>query len=597
MVLSARLLRFINNVRLRNKLLFSYVFVVMLPVLLVGGTVIYHLREQALESAIAQTVNNVNKLKNQTDNLLRVPLDISNRLMFDKVFAGIVNKRYSGMLELTTAYNDFHEFQTYRDQYREIENIRFYSFNPTLVNNTEFIPVQSSQMHESWFQSAMQGTSVHWLYVRDSVNNPISGLSLVRQIPFPEYRSRGVLVVGINRNELNNMLSIEPFNTMIIDQQGIIVASKDPAMVGTKVSRHTVGAELPELKKGIYKAELQGQSSHIIVDELIPRGSKNGLTFISIFSNESIVREANRVILLGTICVVTVLLAGLLLVMLISFLITRRLHLLSSELHDVAGGNLTVVSRVEGKDEIGDLSRKFNTMVASIQQLMVEVYETSEQNARLELAQRDIKLKMLASQINPHFLFNTLESLRMKAHMKGEKEIAHVIKLLGTLMRRKLEIGSGYTTIQEELDMVRSYLDIQHFRYGDRLRPEVLCEPGIESVRIPPLLIQPLVENAVIHGLENMEDAVTVQVSATLEEANRLVKVEVKDNGSGMSQERLRQLEQHLQRLEEDNSGIGMRNVHHRLRLMYGEAYGLQVQAREGEGTIVRFLIPVEEDE
>lgn len=596
MAVPGNLLRFINNVSLRNKLLFSYVFAVMLPVLLVGGTVIYHLREQALESAIAQTVNNVDKLKNQTDNLLRVPLDISNRLMFDKVFADIVNKQYNGMLELTNAYNDFHEFQTYRDQYREIENIRFYSFNPTLVNNMEFIPVKSSQMHESWFQSAMQGTSVHWLYVSDSVNSPLPGLSLVRQIPFPEYRSRGVLVVGISRNELNNMLSIEPFNTMILDQQGMIVASKDPAMVGTKVSRHTIGAELPELSKGIYKAELQGQSSHIIVDELIPRGSKSGLTFISIFSNESIVREANRVILLGTICVVTVLLAGLLLVMLISFLITRRLHLLSSELHDVAGGNLTVVSRVEGKDEIGDLSQQFNNMVAGIQQLMLEVYETSEQNARLEVAQRDIKLKMLASQINPHFLFNTLESLRMKAHMKGEKEIAHVIKLLGTLMRRKLEIGSGYTTIREELDMVHSYLDIQQFRYGDRLRPEVLCEPGTEDVRIPPLLIQPLVENAVIHGLENMEDAVTVQVSVSLEQDNRLVQVEVRDNGSGMSDERLRQLEHHLQRLEEDNSGIGMRNVHHRLRLMYGEAYGLQVQTREGEGTLVRFLIPVEED-
>ena len=124
-------------------------------------------------------------------------------------------------------------------------------------------------------------------------------------------------------------------------------------------------------------------------------------------------------------------------------------------------------------------------------------YEKTEQNNALELAQREIKLKMMASQINPHFLFNALESIRMNAHMKGDKEIANVVRLLGKLMRKNLEVGREQTPLKEEIEMVRSYLEIQKFRYEDRLSFEVKVDPAASNMMIPPLVIQPLVENVI----------------------------------------------------------------------------------------------------
>ncbi|MDP4098028.1 sensor histidine kinase [Paenibacillus sp. P96] len=585
----------INNIRMRNKLLFSYVVIVMIPVLLVGGAVIVYLREQALQSAIAQTVNNVEKIKAQTGNLLRVPTDISNLLMFDSKLNAVVNRRYDGMLDLTKAYHEFDDFKEYREQYREIESLRFYSFNPTLVNNLEFIPVDADTQNALWFKEALTGTEIHWYYIRNEAGPMPNLLSLVRQVPFPEHRTSGVLVMGINQGELNAMLSKEPFNTMIADEQGIVVAAKDPDMVGRTLQELELGFDVHNRGKGTYKAEVNGESANIIVDELLPESSISGLTVISIFSTADIVSGANRISLIGFVCILMVLVTALILVTMISLLITKRLQRLSEDLNAVARGDLNVVTRVDGGDEIGDLSRQFNRMVESINELMRQVYDTSEKNSRLELAQKDIKLKMMASQINPHFLFNALESIRMKAHIRGETEIARVVRLLGKLMRKNIEIGGGYTTLQEELVMVRSYLEIQKFRYGERLQYEVAVDEAALMARIPPLIIQPLVENAVVHGLENKEEPVSVKVTVSLHDGS--LHTEVEDNGNGMEAARLEQVKASFKGEEGAEVGrIGMRNVHQRLTLMYGEHHGIRMDSKVGEGTKVRFTLPVEEE-
>jgi len=147
--------------------------------------------------------------------------------------------------------------------------------------------------------------------------------------------------------------------------------------------------------------------------------------------------------------------------------------------------------------------RQFNSMVRSIHDLMIEVQQSNEQNIQLEQMQHDIRFKMLASQINPHFLFNALEAIRMDAHMKGQAEIARVVRLLGKMMRSNLEVGNSTIPLKQEFEMVRCYLEIQQFRYEERLQYQFIVDPEIENLHMPPLIIQPLVENAVIHGLDN----------------------------------------------------------------------------------------------
>ncbi|WP_225229483.1 cache domain-containing sensor histidine kinase [Paenibacillus gallinarum] len=577
--------------KLKHKLVISYVLVVMIPVLIIGVGVTYYFRQQAMDQAIQQAENNVERIKNQTMTLLRVPMDISNLLLFNSEIKEIANTKFANMLELTQSYHSFTLFNDYLQQYRELYGIRFFSFNSTLVNNYEFIPVDTQIESASWFKKAMESTSIGWFYIPNSEDYPADTLSLVRGVQFPEYQSRGVLMVLINRDELNNMLSQEPFNTMIVDSQGYIVAAKDTKLVGSTFESLNMGVDLRSQKKGLIEANVYDEPSNIIVDEMTPSSSMNGFQIVSIFSKESIVSNAKEISLIGMLFIILVLFVAMALVYVISLLTTNRLLRLSRQLNRLALGDLKVVSQVDGNDEIGQLSRQFNHMVSSINGLMEQVVETSEQNNRLAIAQKEIKLKMMASQINPHFLFNALESIRMKAHIKGEAEIANIVRLLGKLIRKNLEIGSGKTTIKAEMEMVHSYLQIQKFRYEDRLDFELSIQKGIEKEHIPPLIIQPLVENAIVHGLENQEEEVRVEV--TIYEENDLVHFTVQDNGAGIRPERLKEVITSITGPDEqENSRIGLRNVHQRLTLSYGEEHGLIISSKPGKGTKIDFTVP-----
>ncbi|PYE45860.1 sensor histidine kinase [Paenibacillus barcinonensis] len=586
-----RLIRISNNLKIKHKLLISYVLVVMIPVLIIGLAVTGYFRQQALDNAIGQTIINVDKIKSQTATMLRVPTDISNMLMFNTDLKEIVNRRYKSVVELTSAYLAYKDFQEYRRLYREVAGIRFYSTNPTLINNLEFIPVNERTQESYWYKEALKTTSIGWFYIPGKEDNPVHRLSLVRKVPFAEYKTEGVLMIVINQEELNGLLRQEQFETLITDEQGYVVAAKNTELVGKTLDELDFGVDLQSQPKGTIEADFQGEPSNIVIDELGPGSSFNKLKVISVFATKNIVKDANQISQIGMIFITLVLVIALLLVYIISFLTSNRLLRLSKHLNKLALGDLNVTSRIDGNDEIGQLSRQFNYMVKSINELMTQVVETTEQNNQLEIAQKEIKLKMMASQINPHFLFNALESIRMKAHIKGEAEIANIVRLLGKLMRKSLEIGSGKTTFRAELEMVRSYLEIQKFRYGDRLAFEIHLDAAVEKMSIPPLIIQPIVENAIVHGLENKEGQVQVHIHICMQDG--MVRVKVKDDGAGITPERLAEVLQFVSGPEEEErSRIGMRNVHQRLTLTYGESAGLQINSVYGEGTEVSFTLP-----
>ncbi|WP_442950560.1 sensor histidine kinase [Paenibacillus sp. FSL R7-0331] len=596
-----QLVSLINNMKLKYKLMMFYVVVVMIPVLIVGIILISYFRSAALDRAIDQATNNVEKIKSQMSGKLRVPTDISNLLFFDETLEVLVNTRYPNILELTKAYMNYSDFQDYMLQYREIANIRFFIDNPTLVNNLAITPLTRETEERVWFRKVMETKGIYWLYIDDKedflskTKGSINKLSLIRQVSYPEYNSTGVIMVQVNQDELNSMLSQEPFETIITDEQGYVVAAKNPHLVGTTLASFDIGVNLESQTEKVIQTQVKGEDSYVILDEINPELSISKLKIISVFETKSILSDANKVSVLGLLIISGVLLVALVMVYIISLLTTNRLLRLSRQLNQVALGNLNIVSHIDGTDEIGQLSRQFNYMVSSINQLISQVIESNEKNSRLEIAQREIKLKMMASQIHPHFLFNALESIRMNAHLKGEKEIANIVRLLGKLMRKNLEVGRERAPLKEEIEMIRSYLEIQKFRYEERLVYEIAFDAKAAEVLIPPLIIQPLVENSVVHGLENKEGPVHVYVSVTMQDNE--IRVNVKDDGVGMSEQRLAELLAVITAAEEEQrSRIGMRNVHQRLVLYYGEQYGLRIASEEGIGTEISFTIPNDSD-
>ncbi|WP_238996465.1 cache domain-containing sensor histidine kinase [Paenibacillus pinistramenti] len=588
-----KLIQKTNNLKLKHKLLVSYVLIVMIPVLIVGSAITYYFREQTLERAVEQATNNVERITMQMENMLKIPQNVSDLLLLDSEMKKVVSTRYSDTLELTKAYLNFTDFRDYKNQYREISGIRIYYNNPTLVNNQEIIPLTPEMKETVWYKKAVKTKVGSWLYITGSEGSPVNRLTLLRQVPIHDSRDSAVLMVVMNQSELNRLLVQEPFETVIADEQGYVVAAKNPEMVGKKLEDIGFNNNFGSMDKGTYKKEIDNKDSYVVLDVVYPEASLNSLKVISVFETQSIVKGANKVSLGGLLIILLVLLFALFFVYTVSILTTKRLLLLSRRFNKLAMGNLNVVSQIDGTDEIGQLARQFNYMVESIGQLMRQVVETTEQNNQLEIAQREIKLKMMASQINPHFLFNALESIRMNAYLKGEKELANVVRLLGKLMRKNLEVGREKTTLQNEMEIVSSYLEIQRFRYEDRLEFTLNVDPEAKMLRLPALIVQPLVENAVVHGLENKDGV--VEVTVNLKIAGDDLQVSVEDNGSGMTPEKLSEVLASISGPEEENKNnrIGLRNVHQRLTLSYGENSGLVIESKYGQGTCMSFSIPL----
>ncbi|MGN7358313.1 cache domain-containing sensor histidine kinase [Paenibacillus sp. SAF-054] len=588
-----RIVMLLNDIKIRNKLLLSFLLAALLPVLLVGLYLTNEMKQMAFHNAMEQASTNVDRIKKRTEEVIRVSLDISYRLSNDARLKKLANRQYESVYDVVEAYRDYPDMREYLRLYKEITNIRLYTDNATLLNNWELINASDEIKASDWYQDALKNEGmVSWRYIEDERDHK-KYLSLVRTIELESLKKYGVLVLNVNSNMLNSILNQETFDTMIVDDQDYIIAANRGDWNDKKLSDISLGNNMRTQKSGTFEATLNGVSSKVLIDEVKPVSSENGVRIISMFSIDSIMKEPNRVIGLALTVIVISIVLAFLLIYGVSSLFSRRMLRLSRHINRVGLGDFDTTLQIDGKDEIGLLSRQFNSMVRSIHDLMEEVTQSNEQNRLMEQKQSEIRFKMLASQINPHFLFNALESIRMEAHMKGQTEIARVVRLLGKMMRNNLEVGNNKIPLKQELEMVRCYLDIQKFRYEERLRYEFKVDPATECLHLPPLIIQPLVENAVVHGLDNNAEGALVRVEVI--QAGSEVKFVITDNGIGITAERLNKVMNTLEDPEErDGERIGLRNVHVRLKLTYGEMHGLSIDSRPGQGTNISFTIPLE---
>ncbi|QHT62378.1 sensor histidine kinase [Paenibacillus lycopersici] len=584
-----------NNLRLKNQLFFAFFIVVLIPVLFVGIFLTAAYRNNVLEQATKQTTNNVDKIRTQTSDILRIPIGLSDDYLVSTSLKNLVNTRYTTVFESVQALWDFTSFKNAVQLYREIDGIRFYTANETILENWDFLHATPDIQQTDWYRSVSGSEQINWRLMTDETKHGDRSLSLVRRINFPEYKTAGVLVIDVNQQLFDTMLSQEPYDTMILDSGNNIVAAKDRSWIGNNLSAMNFTG-LADKGQGTYRMSFEGSQYQVVVENLLPRSSVTGLRIVSLFAVESIVSGANRVAQLGFTVLLISMIIALILIYFMSSVLTKRTLTLYRNLSRAGKGDLTVVSDIRGNDEIALLSHQFNNMIASIRTLVEEVEDSNRRQSQLELAQKDIKLKMMASQINPHFLFNALESIRMRIHMKGEKEIASVVRMLGRMIRNNIEIGSRSIPLGEEMEIVRYYLGIQQFRYGgERLAFRMRLDEEAQSALIPPLIIQPLVENAVVHGLEEAGEGGQVIVSTKLL-ADGALEVAVSDNGVGMSAERLAEVRRSLDDTDEEKQHrIGLRNVHQRLKLTFGEESGLRIESRANEGTTISFRLPGEE--
>ena len=234
--------------------------------------------------------------------------------------------------------------------------------------------------------------------------------------------------------------------------------------------------------------------------------------------------------------------------------------------------------------EIGSLQESFNHMAVEISSLMEIIKEREQQKRKLEV-------NFLRAQINPHFLYNTLFSIRCAVEVGKNSQAAQMLGAFIDLLRSTLAVKDNTVPLQDELETTRKYLVVQKLRYGEKVNYEVEMERGTEHCMVPPLILQPLVENSIFHGLEAKSEGGTVIIESALQGENLLLTIT--DDGAGMDSETLERARENCRKNVAGNAhSVGMANVHNRIRLNYGERYGLTLESVKGIGTTITLLIP-----
>jgi two-component system sensor histidine kinase YesM len=270
-----------------------------------------------------------------------------------------------------------------------------------------------------------------------------------------------------------------------------------------------------------------------------------------------------------------------------SAVISKPIKRLGQSMKSVERGDFDSVIAVAGTREVEQLSQRYNLMLGRIRELMRE-------NEREQEAKRRSELEVLQAQINPHFLYNTLNSVVRLAEGGRNSEVVTMITSLSRLFRISLSKGKNIIPLQDELEHIRHYLIIQNIRFKHKFRFTIEAEETVLSCMTLKLILQPLVENAIQHGIEMMPDEGDIRVKAGI--SNEKLLITVADNGLGMPQEVLKSI---LDRNRpaaghrSTGSGVGVRNVHERIRLTFGEAYGLEFESRLEEGTTVKVWLPL----
>jgi two-component system sensor histidine kinase YesM len=273
----------------------------------------------------------------------------------------------------------------------------------------------------------------------------------------------------------------------------------------------------------------------------------------------------------------------------LSHRIVKPVKALQKSTDEVRSGNFKVRTNIHSTDEIGSLARSFDMMVDKIEDLVQNIYISQIRN-------KQAQLEALQSQINPHFLHNTLESIRMKAVINGDPEVAKMIRDLGKLFRITLDRKSNVVLIRDELEHVRAYLDIQNIRYENRFDLQIDLNDSIANSSIIKLVFQPIVENSIIHGFENNKRSGVIKISGYTEGCN--IVLSICDNGDGMDIGTLSALNHSLADTQAastdagEHKSIGLRNISNRLILAYGAESALKIDSVTGAGTTVTLVIP-----
>ena len=498
----------------------------------------------------------------------------------------------------TQFYSDYRKANTVMEDYinfyeQDISSINLFLDNPTVdtydlnrINNLSYF--KQSVRTQTWYKETVDCVDEgYWYFGATSGDNEKDQtMQISRAVRDDNDDVVGIVVIQIQYDKV----------TLNEQRQDTAILYDDYYWISGNCSSLDYPFLKEEIQK-INKSRVTKQISYGVEEYLISYerlqmdGSDDYYSVVSVQNYQDIMAEVNQISMQAFIPEIIGMIVSALLIFAFAASYSNRMFQLRVQMHRVAQGEYDEVERIEGNDEIGELYTELEQMMQDIRLLMSHVVDEQVQKEKLHTKQNEVEFKMLASQINPHFLYNTLETIRMMAVVNHQPEIVELVKMLAKTMRYNIQVTDRLVTLKEELQMVEYYLKIQEYRFGDRITSELTIDPDVDmKARILPLTLQPFVENAFVHGLE--EKACDARLVIHVYKKKDDIFIEIRDNGKGMDYYELGHLRKIMKDEQGDDNHIGVRNVNQRIRLLFGGEYGVEVDSEKNVGTKVVIHIP-----
>lgn len=580
---------FIRNLPIRSKLMSSFLFLIIFPSLLIGilslywsSTLLKQKTGQYARDILLETGKNI-QVKLHEAELLSFQvvsnMDIHDALrMTNHGFLSQYEKLYyeriinTQIRELISSVPDIAAIQIVSNS-----NASYYINPSSLSLETMHLGEEKKRILEQ------ADGSVCWFDT-----DPVSCTTAVGRVLNSHINLQKIGYVMIYLKEsviFNTFGEAELFGNgelLIINEQGSIISCRDKSMLGSQ-NQFTSPEIISSVTADDFNTlNIQG-SNYYVTYRAIEGTSWRLFSYIPTMEYDKDILWLRNwiwlIILIACLLSVAVSIA-------ISDGISRPVRDLSHKMLKIGDGDFSVTSTYVSKDEIGVLSLHFNKMVEQVKQLIRKVYQE-------ELLKQKAELKSLRMQINPHFLYNSLESINWMSRIHGVPEIGKMVKALGDLMRASIS-GEDFITVEEEIRNIDNYLTIQKFRYGEKVEVRFEIDPSILEFKIPKLILQPIVENAIVHGIEKKVGNGGIVVTG--KNLAQIIQLRVEDDGIGMEEELVAAiLTDDDQFKPEGHTHIGLKNADRRIRMYYGEENPITISSKPGEGTSVTISIPKQE--
>lgn len=577
------------NVSLRTRMLLSNIVVALIPFLMfsiVSGSIFL---DHAQKTAEEHSVQLIHQVSNSMDVYVETIEKMVNYIQLelqDTPFFTMETEDAPGWESETDYIRSV--LENVANSHREVAGI-FIATKEDLYVSTGMSRISRDPFqNERWYREASENPEeiqlISVVTGRNIVTNRSYSIddvfSLAKAVQDPETGEvLGVILLDIRHDIIQSSI-----NGVTIGEKGFVfVMDQEDNIVYTPVNGIVYRVN-PKWVKAMEPMSVQIQGgSYQIRSELSPY---TGWRTVGVFSMDEVMSSVNTIVYILFTCVII----SLVLVVIVSFKFSRTLtnpiFKLKRLMKQAESGDLTVRFNFQHNDEIGELGQSFNHMIARIDQLIQMVYVEQENK-------RTAEMKSLQEQIKPHFLYNTLDTISWMARDYDAEDIVRLVDALTNMFRIGLSHGKDIITVKEEITHVSNYLYIQKIRYKDKLNYVIHVDESLYAIEVPKLILQPLVENAIYHGVKAKRGGGTITITGVPEGENLVFTVQ--DNGAGMPQEKVEELNRRMSERSvlDEKKSFGLFYIRERIQLCYGKGYGVHVESALGEGTRVTITLPL----